>query len=648
MSLSAPSKHLRYSETDFTGYWVQLNALIRHNDHADRVLDQILVNPLNTLCNLPEDSQLKADLLACYTANNFGFPPSEQLLREDPIAAIKEFKISTMPLGDQNDDLNAWLTTHGANLNNYRAGIKFIYEKAVATLSASESSLFVTDVAYGSGLILLTALQHKQQRQTNMGLYTLFVTLITVQLRPKETIHSLFSRVKIVRARLKGWRPPIDLPDQLVLVCILRLLPREFGSTRTIIMSKREVDLNTAYDMLLDAENADANLIARTIGSGKSSVSNGLSASAVGTSNKTTKKVRRKREPAKKSAKCIIEGTCHFHGERSAHSSSECLHLHPELKTAKTMIASASCAPSIGASTIEDAVNPFDYIENSTSSSDVTVSSGYSCTAIHSALATGSESINLGNAFGFMDDQTPTAEPAPATLTTVVPAIPDLGVPAMTMGFDPAAAAATPTQKTAVVPEGMVQIDVQVYAGDTPGPAPARLFKPFLVPLTAPCEDIYNYVIEAGDDDASQVSQALFELYLKKGNTLLHVKCSDTPDTLRFHKHQTVLLWTHENVRARKSYGHPLLGLVDPDSGAGSKPGAEHTHAESTVGCADEILVVFNMALVEGEARITSIENAESGWSVRAGPDPVPDQVLRGFQLTQAQFQDYHRLMTGK
>ena len=96
MSLSAPSKHLRYSETDFTGYWVQLNALIRHNDHADRVLDQILVNPLNTLCNLPEDSQLKADLLACYTANNFGFPPSEQLLREDPIPAIKEFKISTM------------------------------------------------------------------------------------------------------------------------------------------------------------------------------------------------------------------------------------------------------------------------------------------------------------------------------------------------------------------------------------------------------------------------------------------------------------------------------------------------------------------------------------------------------------------------
>ena len=85
------------------------------------------------------------------------------------------------------------------------------------------------------------------------------------------------------------------------------------------------------------------------------------------------------------------------------------------------------------------------------------------------------------------------------------------------------------------------------------------------------------------------------------------------------------------------------------DSGAGSKTGASGAYSRrAPVGCADEILVVFKMALVAGEARITSIENAESGWSVRAGPDPVPDQVLRGFQLTQAQFQDYHRLMTGQ
>ena len=79
MSLSAPSKHLRYSEADFTGYWVQLNALIRHNDHADKVLDQLLVNPLNTLLTLDEDSELEEALVACYAANNFGFPPSKQL-----------------------------------------------------------------------------------------------------------------------------------------------------------------------------------------------------------------------------------------------------------------------------------------------------------------------------------------------------------------------------------------------------------------------------------------------------------------------------------------------------------------------------------------------------------------------------------------
>ena len=178
--------------------------MIHHNDHADKVLDQLLVNPLNTLLTLDEDSELEEALVACYAANNFGFPPSKQLLREDPITAIKEFKISTMTLSGQNDAFDAWIALHGEQLDNYRSGVKYIYEKAGATLSSSETSLFVTDVAYGSGLILLEVLQHQQQRQTNMGLHTLFVTLITIQLRPKECIQSLFSRVKVVRSRLKG------------------------------------------------------------------------------------------------------------------------------------------------------------------------------------------------------------------------------------------------------------------------------------------------------------------------------------------------------------------------------------------------------------------------------------------------------------
>ena len=644
MSLSAPSKHLRYSEADFTGYWVQLNALIRHNDHADKVLDQLLVNPLNTLLTLDEDSELEEALVACYAANNFGFPPSKQLLREDPITAIKEFKISTMTLSGQNDAFDAWIALHEEQLDNYRSGIKYIYEKAVATLSSSESSLFVTDVAYGSGLILLEVLQHQQQRQTNMGLHTLFVTLITIQLRPKECIQSLFSRVKIVRSRLKGWNPPIVLPDQLVLVCILRLLPREFSSTRTIIMSKREVDLTTAYDMLLDAENADANLIARTIGSGKSSVSNGLAATSVSTSSLTKgKKTRRKREPAKKSAKCIADGPCHFHGERCSHAASECLVLHPELKTAKTMVACATIAPVLSASTPEDLgmTNPFLFVENST-----TVSSGYSFTTETSfALATNSEHADLGDKFDFMTGEA--SESTSTTSSTNIPAIPELGVPSMSVDYDSSAASVVVAPKTVDPPEGMVQIDVLVYEGDLPGPVPVRLFKPFLMSSTALCEDIYNRVIELAQEDDGQLGQALFEIYLKNDGILHHVKCLETPATMGFNKHQMLMLWTHENVRARKGYGHPLYGLIDPDANPGTAPGATHPR-DQTSGCADSILVAFHMALVEGIPRIYHIENAESGWSVRAGPDPKPEHILRGFQLTQAQFLDYHRLMTGQ
>ena len=263
-----PSKHLVYSEANFAGYWVQLNALIRHNDQADQILDGLLTNPLKQLQLLDAEDDLCTTLHACYRATGGRFPPDSVLLDNDPMATIKEFKIAVATLNGENESVNEWLTINDDTLNNYRAGVKHIYEKTVATLSSEQSALFVTDVGYGAGPLLLKRLRHKQQRQTNMGLFTLFVSLITLSLKPRESITSLFSRVRLIRARLKSWRPPIILPDQLILVCVLHLLPREYSSTRTIIMSKREASLSTAYDMLLDTENADANLISKTIGSG--------------------------------------------------------------------------------------------------------------------------------------------------------------------------------------------------------------------------------------------------------------------------------------------------------------------------------------------------------------------------------------------
>ena len=333
MSLKLPTKHLVYSESNFAGYWVQLNALIRHNDHADQVLDGILTNPLQQLRLLEDDDDFRTTLRDCYSATGGRFPPDAKLLHDDPIGSIKEFRLAVATLRDQNEEVNQWLTINKDAIDNYRAGVKFIYEKAVATLTAEQSALFVTDVEYGAGPLLLERLRHKQQRQTNMGLFTLFVSLITLSLKPRETISSLFSRARLIRSRLSAWKPPILLPDQLILVCVLHLLPREYSSTRTIIMSKREATLSTAYDMLLDAENADANLISKTIGSGKSTVSNGListSQALVSDTHlglipkKAKKRTRRKTGDVRPpSEKCKSEGPCSYHGTRSTHASCE-------------------------------------------------------------------------------------------------------------------------------------------------------------------------------------------------------------------------------------------------------------------------------------------------------------------------------------
>ena len=85
MALKAPSKHLRYSETDFAGYWVQLHAVIRHNDNADQVLDGLLTNPLLVLSEMTEEHDLHTSLSASYEAHGYGFPPEGTFIDLDPI-----------------------------------------------------------------------------------------------------------------------------------------------------------------------------------------------------------------------------------------------------------------------------------------------------------------------------------------------------------------------------------------------------------------------------------------------------------------------------------------------------------------------------------------------------------------------------------
>ena len=66
MALSRPNKHLYLDEAHFEGYWVRLQALLRHNEDADEVLDGLLQFPLEKIVGNTGDDTLRAELAEEY------------------------------------------------------------------------------------------------------------------------------------------------------------------------------------------------------------------------------------------------------------------------------------------------------------------------------------------------------------------------------------------------------------------------------------------------------------------------------------------------------------------------------------------------------------------------------------------------------
>ena len=343
-------KHLRYSEVHFQGYWVQLNTLIRKNEDADLLVDGILENPMIAMVQAVEDKDTSDPLwliAGCvhtlYEIHNCGnppgtFPPTLEEMDTDPLGIIKDFIKATNKgtkggkdsRGMSSPASKKWVKTAYRHLVVYRRACKYIWETIVATLTSAEATTVIAGLPYGSGPKLLRQIQQTQQRQTTMALYTLFSQLITMQMRNKEGIVGLYGRILEIRARLSNWKPPIVLPDKLIIVCMLRLLPRQFHPTRIIIMSSKDMTLKGSKDMLLDVENKDAEKVAAAIGSGTppQATSSALAATPGG-----KPKVRPEpRNDPKKSVKYHSEGPCPHHGPRCGHAGSECYYLHPELK----------------------------------------------------------------------------------------------------------------------------------------------------------------------------------------------------------------------------------------------------------------------------------------------------------------------------
>ena len=380
--LLKPDKKLRFNEKHFQGYWVQLNTLIRRNDEADQILDGLLPHPMSTLRAAQLDNHAAKHLVCVslgelYRSLNLGNPPgvlpSEGEVEADPIGCIRDFaratKNGTVGGPTPNGGTN-WTTSrahvrtvYAANLI-YRVGCKHIWETVVATFSSAEATTLIAGLPYGCGPKLLAQVKSMQQRQTTMALFTLFSQLITLHLKSGEGIAGLYGRILEIRSRLSNWDPPIELPDKLIIVCMLRLLPRLFHAARTIIMTKDAITLKESKDMLLDVENRDAQRVAAAVGS---KIAAKPEASALLTN--VTKKKKKKKRPhprndPQKSAKYLSEGPCSHHGAKCGHASSECYFLHPELKPAAAVADDVKALTASTAKTIVSTAKPYGFLNN--------------------------------------------------------------------------------------------------------------------------------------------------------------------------------------------------------------------------------------------------------------------------------------------
>ena len=106
-NLLRPEKRLHFSEKHFQGYWVQLNTLIRQNEHADEVLDGILTNPMLSIIEIRLPGQVPLHnnyghteaVRLLYVAQNLGDPPGSfptaEQLENDPVGCIRDFTVAT-------------------------------------------------------------------------------------------------------------------------------------------------------------------------------------------------------------------------------------------------------------------------------------------------------------------------------------------------------------------------------------------------------------------------------------------------------------------------------------------------------------------------------------------------------------------------
>ena len=231
----------------FADYWTALESRVRQDDDCDRVYTGLMQHPLIDLqqrnrdqiraynCELVTDAMLIADPIR----------PTEMLIASIIVAAVAASIVP--PLAVHWDDFRAnWIV--------YKRAQRKIYAIAIATLQVGKSMHYARAVAYGAGTKLLTTIYDDNRRTTTRSLFALFSSLFTLQYKPDETFQLFRTRFELIKSRFANWRPPIILPQELFLFCILRggLPEQPYGPTKHVILATANITLSRGLQLLSD------------------------------------------------------------------------------------------------------------------------------------------------------------------------------------------------------------------------------------------------------------------------------------------------------------------------------------------------------------------------------------------------------------
>ena len=216
----------------------------------------------------------------------------------------------------------------------HRRAQRFIYSTIIETLQVGASMHYARQVRFGSGMHLLSIIRSDNRQVTTRSLMALFSTLISLRMKNAETFEQFNRRIDLLIQRLANWRPPVILPQQLLLFCALRALPNvPYGPVRHIILASPNITYTGGMGMLRDVADTGAKVIQQTLGSRDSGAksSSVLCASsckpppnAARARNTPAGRKSTVKKPRGPSKLCRSEGPCKHHGPHAFHATSEC------------------------------------------------------------------------------------------------------------------------------------------------------------------------------------------------------------------------------------------------------------------------------------------------------------------------------------